>query len=105
MLGRQAEGVLQSLCLRVLDEGDTDVDAPLASAVGWSPPPRSLTPPRPPLSDQRGCAARGCSAAQIVLLGKRDRRRETVLTWPDLGGSSHAQSAIGWLFGLCCGAP
>ena len=42
---------------RVLAEGDPDVDAALASAVGCSPPPRSLTPPRPPLSDQRGRAA------------------------------------------------
>ena len=71
-LGREAEGVLQSLLFhrasrglraqkatfRVLAEGDPDVDAALASAVGCSPPPRSLTPPRPPLSDQRGRAAR-----------------------------------------------
>ena len=65
------EGVLQSLLFhrasrglraqratfRVLAEGDPDVDAALASAVGCSPPPRSLTPPRPPLSDQRSQAA------------------------------------------------
>ena len=71
-LGREAEGVLQSLLFhrasrglraqratfRVLAEGDPDVDAALASAVGCPPPPRSLTPPRPPLSDQRGRAAR-----------------------------------------------
>ena len=71
-LGREAEGVLQSLLFhrasrglraqratfRVLAEGDPDVDAALASAVGCSPPPRSLTPPRPPLSDQRVRAAR-----------------------------------------------
>ena len=71
-LGREAEGVLQSLLFhrasrglraqratfRVLAEGDPDVDAALASAVGCSPPPRSLTPPRPPLSDQRARAAR-----------------------------------------------
>ena len=71
-LGREAEGVLQSLLFhrasrglraqratfRVLAEGDPDVDAALASAVSCSPPPRSLTPPRPPLSDQRGRAAR-----------------------------------------------
>ena len=43
---------------RVLAEGDPDVDAALASAVGCPPPPRSLTPPRPPLSDQTGRAAR-----------------------------------------------
>src|SRR6266576_3563247 len=60
-LGREAEGVLLSLLFhrasrvlraqratfRVLAEGDPDVDAALASAVGCSPPPRSLTPPRP----------------------------------------------------------
>src|SRR2546423_14985162 len=60
-LGREAEGVLQSLLfhrasrglraqratLRVLAERDPDIDAALASAVGCSPPPRSLTPPRP----------------------------------------------------------
>ena len=71
-LGREAEGVLQSLLFhrasrglraqkatfRVLAERDADVDAALASAVGCSPPPRSLTPPRPPLSDQRARAAR-----------------------------------------------
>ena len=71
-LGREAEGVLQSLLFhrasrglraqratfRALAEGDPDVDAALASAVSSSPPPRSLTPPRPPLSDQRGRAAR-----------------------------------------------
>ena len=70
-LGREAEGVLQSLLFhrasrglraqratfRVLAEGDPDVDATLASAVSC-PPPRSLTPPRPPLSDQRARAAR-----------------------------------------------
>ena len=72
-LGREAEGVLQSLLFhrasrglraqratfRVLAEGDPNVDATLASAVGCSPPPRSLTPPRPPLSDPEGpcCAA------------------------------------------------
>ena len=70
-LGREAEGVLQSLLFhrasrglraqtatfRVLAEGDPDVDATLASAAGC-PPPRSLTPPRPPLSAQRGRAAR-----------------------------------------------
>jgi hypothetical protein len=71
-LGREAEGVLQSLLFhrasrglraqratfRLLAEGDPDVDPALASAVGCSPPPRSLTPPRPPLSDQRGRTAR-----------------------------------------------
>ena len=71
-LGREAEGVLHSLLFhrasrglrvqratfRVLAEGDADVDAALASAVGCSPPPRSLTPPRRPLSDQRARAAR-----------------------------------------------
>ena len=79
-LGREAEGILQSLLFhrasqglraqratfRVLAEGDPDVDAAFASAVGCPPPPRSLTPPRPPLSDQRARAARGCGAAQIV---------------------------------------
>ena len=51
---------------RVLAKGDLDADAALASAVGCPPPPRSLTPPRRPLSDQRGRAARGCGAAEIV---------------------------------------
>ncbi len=88
-LGRDAEGILQSLLFhrasrglrahratfRVLAEGDPDVDAALASAVGCSPPPRSLTPPRPPLSDQRARAARRCGAAQIVRNRQRDRRR------------------------------
>ena len=44
------------------------------------PPPRLLTPPRRPRSDQRGRAARGCGAAEIVrkrllsgLLGCRSR--------------------------------
>ena len=79
-LGREAEGVLQSLLFhrasrglraqratfRVLAEGEPDVDAALASAVGCPPPPRSVTPLRPPLSDQRGRAARRCGATQIV---------------------------------------
>ena len=79
-LAREAEGVLQSLLFdrasrglraqratfRVLAEGDPDADAALASAVRCQPPPRSLTPPRPPLSDQRGHAAGGCDAAEIV---------------------------------------
>jgi hypothetical protein len=40
-------------------QGDLDADAPLASAVGCPPPPRSLTPPRRPLSNNRGRAPRG----------------------------------------------
>ena len=48
----------QRATLRVLAEGDPDVDAALASAVSCPPPPRSLTPPRPPLPDERGRAAR-----------------------------------------------
>ena len=78
-LGREAEGVLQSLLFhrasrglraqratfRVLAEGDPDVDAALASAVSCSPPPRSLTPPRPPLSDQRGRAARAAALPRL----------------------------------------
>ena len=39
---------------------------------GCRPPPRSLTPPRRPRSDQRGRAARRCGAAKIVR--KRQRR-------------------------------
>ncbi len=77
-LGREAEGVLQSLLFdrasrglraqratfSVLVEGDPDVDAALASAVGCSPPPRSLTPPRAPLSDPEGpCCAAAAAAA------------------------------------------
>jgi hypothetical protein len=68
-----AELVLESLCSighrgtsdrkgdisRPWPEGDPNVDAALASAMGCSPLPRSLTPPRPPLSDQRRrCCAR-----------------------------------------------
>jgi hypothetical protein len=49
---------------RVPAEGDLDADAALASAVDYSPP-RSQTPPRRPLSNQRGRAARGCGAAEI----------------------------------------
>ena len=84
-LEREAEGILQSLLFhrasrglraqratfRVLAEGDPDIDAALASAVGCPPPPRSLTPPRPPLSDQRARAARRCGAAQIVRYRQR----------------------------------
>ena len=103
-LGREAEGVLQSLLFhrasrglraqratfRVLAEGDPDVDAALASAVSCSPPPRSLTPPRPPLSDQRGRAARGCGAAQIVRKRWRDR-------WRRRGCSAACGIPIAWL--------
>jgi hypothetical protein len=60
---------------RVLAERDPDADAALASAVGCPPPPRSLTPPRRPLSDQRGRAARGCGAAEIVRFRQRGRWR------------------------------
>lgn len=83
-LGREAEGVLQSLLFhrasqglraqratfRILAVGDPDVDAALASAVGCSPPPRSLTPPRPPLSD-RGAVLR--EAAALPRLSGRGR--------------------------------
>jgi hypothetical protein len=86
-LGHEAEAVLQSLLFhrasqglraqratfRILAERDPDVDAALASAMGCSPLPRSLTPPRPPLSDQRGRAALRCGAAQIVRTGSRGR--------------------------------
>lgn len=48
-----------------------DADAALASAVGCPAPPRSLRPPRRPVSDQRSRAARGCGAAEIVRLRKR----------------------------------
>ena len=67
------ERTIELATFRILAEGDPDVDAALASAVGCSPPPRSLTPPRPPLSDQRSRAARGCGAPQIVRQGKGDR--------------------------------
>jgi hypothetical protein len=55
---------------RVLAKGDLDADAALASAV-VCPPPRSLTPARRRLSDQRGRAARGCDAADIVRFQQR----------------------------------
>jgi hypothetical protein len=63
---------------RVLAEGDPDVNAAPASAVGCSPPPRSLTPTRPPLSDQRGRAARRCIAAQIVRKQTPGGRRKSL---------------------------
>jgi len=67
---------------RVPAEGDPDVDVAVASAAGCSPPPpRSLTPPRPPLSDQRGRAARRCSAAQIVWEQQTAARAERVESW------------------------
>jgi hypothetical protein len=76
----EAEGVLRSLLFhrasrvlraqtatfRVLAERDSDVDAALASAVVCSPTPRSQTPPRPPLSQQKSRPARRRGAAQIV---------------------------------------
>jgi len=50
---RASQGLrAQRARVRVLAEGDPDVDAALASTVGCSPPPTSLTPPRPPLSYQ-----------------------------------------------------
>jgi hypothetical protein len=71
-LGREAEGVLQSLLFhrasrglgaqratfRVLAEGDADVDAALASAVGCSPPLSSRCPPPTALRPERPCCAR-----------------------------------------------
>ena len=72
--------------IRVLADGDLDLDAALASAVGCSPPPRSLTPPRLLLSDQRG--HRGCGAAQIV----REQQPMVALT-PRNGGCSHGRPA------------
>jgi hypothetical protein len=78
-LGREAEGGPSSACSighRGPASAKRDIPRPgrarprrrrgLASAVGCPPPPRSLAPPRPPLSDQRGRAARRCDAAQIV---------------------------------------
>src|SRR5581483_10876898 len=43
-----------------------DTDAALASVEGSRPPSRSLTSRRRPLSEQRGHAARGYGAAEIV---------------------------------------
>ena len=93
-LGREAEGILQSLLFhrasrglraqratfRVLAEGDPDVDAALASAVSCSPPPRSLTPPRPPLSDQRGRAARLRRCPDCPRAARRPALSATLLT-------------------------
>jgi hypothetical protein len=66
--------------LRVLAEGDPDVDAALASAVSCSPPPRSLTPPRPPLPDQRRRAARlpRCPDCPIPAVRTSPRTRASV---------------------------
>ena len=55
-------------------QGDLDADAALAPAVGGPPSPRSLTPPRRPLSNQEGRAARGCGAAETVREQSRHRR-------------------------------
>ena len=49
---------IASATFRVLAEGAFDGDAALASAVGSAQPPRSVTPPQRPLSEQRGRAAR-----------------------------------------------
>jgi len=52
--GRKAKGDISRLA-----DGDPNVDAALASAMGCSTLPRSLTPPRPPLSKPKGpCCAR-----------------------------------------------
>jgi hypothetical protein len=69
--GPRRRPAVATATFRVLANGDVDADATLASAVGCPPPPRSLTPPRRPLSSQRGRAARGCGAAEIV----RNRKR------------------------------
>ena len=113
-LGREAEGVLQSLLFhrasrglraqratfRVLAEGDPDVDAALASAVSCSPPPRSLTPPRPPLSDQRA-VLRGCGAAQIV---RQQSRAGPVPALESLPLSRPEQARRGSACRSCCWA-
>ena len=69
-------------------------------AVGCSPPPRSLTPPRPPLPDQRSRAARGCGADQIVRKQKSQPVPPTAARLPllretssDAVGSSAAVTA------------
>jgi hypothetical protein len=56
-------------------QGDLDADAALASEVGWPPAPRSLTPSRRPLSDQRAwvrrcqdCPIRAARASGAPLL-------------------------------------
>ena len=85
-LGREAEGILQSLCpsgiagpssakatFRVLADGDAERRRDVRFR-GRLPPPRSLTPPRPPLSDQRARVARRCGAAQIVRERSRAKR-------------------------------
>jgi hypothetical protein len=53
-----------------LARDDLDVDAALAYAVGCPAPPRSLTPTRRPLSDQRGRAARPLRRRPDCPIGK-----------------------------------
>ena len=83
-LGIGGEGLTASALatFRVLVRGDLDADAALASAVGCPPPLRPLTPPRRPLSNQRGRATRGCGAAEIdqsgSVAGGPDGRRSAV---------------------------
>src|SRR5436305_411922 len=98
-LGREAEGVVQSLLFhresrglgaqratfRVLAEGDPDVDAALASAVGCSPPPRSLTPPRATaLTPEGPCCARlrRCPDCPEEVVSRLDR--SWLLLWLEL---------------------
>ena len=80
-----------SATFRVLAKGDLDADAALASTVDCPPPPRSLTPPRRPLSNQRGRAARGCDAAEIVRFQQRASASVTARPRLDLAPSDRCR--------------
>ena len=54
---------------RVLAKGDLDADAVLASAVGCAPPPRSLTPPRRPLSTRGVVLREGAALPRLSASG------------------------------------
>jgi hypothetical protein len=102
-------------------EGDPNVDVAHASAVGCSPTQRSLTPPRPPLSDQRGVlreaaalprlsgsghagrrvSARrdGClSPEQQCLTGSPKRRESCAFSWDPEASGGFAADHAGYVF-------
>ena len=54
-----------SVTFRVLAKATSTSDAALAPAVGCPPPPRSLTPPRRPLSNQRVVVHEGAALPRL----------------------------------------
>ena len=80
-----------SATFRVLAKGDLDAHAALASAVGCAPPPRSLTPPRRPLSNQGVVLHEGAALPRLA-----DSGSETAAGDVNVVVASLRFASLGW---------